>query len=252
MLLIVNADDLGASEAINNKIFDLMEYGLVTSSTIMVNGPAFDHAVQHIRRFPQCSFGVHLNLTVFRPLITSKAIEPILDDEGNLSIKYFYAHLSTDLLKALQEELFAQVQKAFNAGIPVSHFDSHHHIHTKPRLFFAIKGLQRHFGIRKVRTTINLLPHGNRPSLLSLVKKRLFVLALRRIWWARSTDCLGDLLDYYQLLEAGSIQRYRSIELMVHPGAESECYEKEIEILQSKEWKRLILDHAKLISFHSI
>jgi chitin disaccharide deacetylase len=252
MLTIVNADDLGASENINDTIFNLMESGLVTSSSIMTNAPAFEHAVQRIKKFPQCSFGVHLNLTVFRPLIKSKAIEPILDNEGNLSIKYFYSTLSTDLLKALQEELTAQVQKAFDAGIPVSHFDSHHHVHTKPRLFFILKDLQRRFGIRRVRSTINLLPPGQQLSFLNSFKKKLFILALRRFWATRSPDCLCDFMDYYKLLEAGSNPRVQSIELMVHPGAKSERYEKELELLQSENWRKLLPKHTHIGSYLSL
>jgi predicted glycoside hydrolase/deacetylase ChbG (UPF0249 family) len=76
MLLIVNADDLGASEPINEEIFRLMESGLVTSATLMANAPAFHHAIKQIRHFPNCSFGVHLNLTAFRHSIDRRASIP--------------------------------------------------------------------------------------------------------------------------------------------------------------------------------
>jgi len=51
MLVIVNADDLGAAERSNDEIFALMESGDVTSATIMANAPAFDHALRQIRRW---------------------------------------------------------------------------------------------------------------------------------------------------------------------------------------------------------
>lgn len=252
MLTIVNADDLGTSESINDKIFELMESGLVTSATIITNAPAFEHAVQQIWKFPQCSFGVHLNLTVFRPLTYSKTIEQILGDDGSLSTKLYDASFSGDLLEVLQKELFAQVQRAFDTGVPVSHFDSHHHIHTIPQLFFILKSLQRHFGIRKVRSTINLQPPSQQMSLLKSIKKKLFLIALRKIWSTRSPDGLCDLLDFYKKLEVGFHPRFRSIELMVHPGANDQHYTEEIELLKSNNWQRHFPKYAKLGSYHSL
>src|SRR4051794_37160350 len=123
MLLIVNADDLGAYEPVNDEVFELMEKGLVTSATVMANGPAFDSAARRIPKFPNCSFGVHLNLTVFAPCGPTAGLEPILDENGHLSPKLTSAPLSRSLRDAVARELAAQVQRVLDAGIPVSHFD---------------------------------------------------------------------------------------------------------------------------------
>src|SRR6516162_759961 len=63
MLLIINADDLGVSESVNNETFALMQSGLITSATLIANAPAFEDAVRNSKKFPHCSFGVHLNLS---------------------------------------------------------------------------------------------------------------------------------------------------------------------------------------------
>jgi predicted glycoside hydrolase/deacetylase ChbG (UPF0249 family) len=105
--------------------------------------------------FSLCSFGVHLNLTVFPPLQPSPQLKPILDADGSLSPKLFKTQLTPQLRRAIFDELTAQVERALSAGIPVSHFDSHQHIHTLPMLFPVLKALQRRFGIRRVRSTIN-------------------------------------------------------------------------------------------------
>ncbi len=68
MRLIINADDLGRSPEANRAIFDLMDRGLVTSATVMANGPYVDEALSRVGHYPRGSFGVHLNLTEFRPL----------------------------------------------------------------------------------------------------------------------------------------------------------------------------------------
>src|SRR5215471_2247740 len=60
--IIVNADDLGISEAVNEATFRAMERGVITSATMLANGPEVVAAAKLAPRFPKCSFGVHLNL----------------------------------------------------------------------------------------------------------------------------------------------------------------------------------------------
>lgn len=68
MKIIVNADDLGMSEPVNEAIFQGMQLGTITSATVLSNGPAVRAATKQLHLFPKCSFGVHLNLTEFEPL----------------------------------------------------------------------------------------------------------------------------------------------------------------------------------------
>jgi predicted glycoside hydrolase/deacetylase ChbG (UPF0249 family) len=249
MLLIVNADDLGASERINDEIFDLMQSGVVTSATLMANSPAFEHAVQQIPRFPKCSFGVHLNLTVFPPLGPTHGLGPILDERGHLSKKLLKTPITADLRAALLRELTLQVQRTLDAGVPISHFDSHLHIHTIPKLFPVLKSLQRQFSIRKVRSTINLLPSSQRATLLRSLKKSAFRLALRNFYATASPDGLGDFRDFYSTLEAGRIPRFRHLELMVHPGTTNPGYNDEVTLLRSA-WKELLPADTEIGSYH--
>ena len=43
--LIVNADDFGITEGTNRAIIDAHQRGIVTSTSLLANGYAFDHAV---------------------------------------------------------------------------------------------------------------------------------------------------------------------------------------------------------------
>jgi chitin disaccharide deacetylase len=67
MLLIINAEDLGADPRINDETFALMDTGLVTSASMIANGPAFALAAAKTKEYSNCSFAVHLNLTAFQP-----------------------------------------------------------------------------------------------------------------------------------------------------------------------------------------
>ncbi len=251
MLIIINADDLGATSEVNDSIFGLIDAGLVTSSTLMANGPGFKHAVERIPNFPHCSFGIHLNLTVFAPLTAPSALAPILDSNGCLSGRLLQARLSPPLRTSIHQELRAQVCRALDAGVPISHFDSHQHIHTIPRLLPIIKSLQREFKIDKVRSTINLLPPSQSLSMTRFVKKKLFRVALSHMPHTRITSGLGDFRYFHSALARGDCPRFDSLELMVHPGATSPGYCAEIELLRS-EWKHLLPAGATFGSYHSL
>lgn len=251
MLIIINADDLGATSEVNDSIFDLIRAGLVTSSTLMANGPGFEHAVERIPSFPDCSFGIHLNLTVFAPLTDPSALAPILDSNGCLSGSFLQTRFSPPLLTSIHQELRAQVRRALDAGVPVSHFDSHQHIHTIPSLFPILKSLQREFKIYKVRSTINLLSAAQTLSLPRLLKKKLFRMALSHMPRTRITSGLGDFRYFHAALTQGGCPRFDSLELMVHPGATSPGYSAEIELLRS-EWKHLLPADATFGSYHSL
>jgi predicted glycoside hydrolase/deacetylase ChbG (UPF0249 family) len=81
--LIINADDLGISPVVNDEIFDHINRGFVSSATILGNGPAVADATHQIARFPQASFGVHLNATEFAPLMAHPG-NPGFDEETRL------------------------------------------------------------------------------------------------------------------------------------------------------------------------
>ena len=251
MFIVVNADDLGTSEPINNETFALMESGLVTSSTIIANSPAFEPAMARTRDFPKCSFGVHLNLTVFPPLTGSRGLEAVLDEKGHLSPKLSQANISGALRDALFGELSAQVQRVLDAGVPVSHFDSHQHIHTIPALFPVLKQLQRKFGIRRVRPTINLLPASQRMTPMRWLKKAVYSTALQNWYATKSPEGLGDFRDFYAVLKSGSTPRFRTMELMVHPGTGSPRYSDEIDLLRSG-WRQLLPAGVSFGSYHAI
>ena len=251
MLIIVSAEDLGTESALNDEIFALIQSKTVTSATVIANGPAFAQAAKAIAQFPGCSFGVHFNLTVFPPLRPSPQLKPILDEDGALSPKLFSTHVTPQLQRADFDELTGQVERALSAGIPVSHFDSHQHIHTLPKLFPVLKALQRRFSIRRVRSTINLLPPGQHLSPIRWFKKRLFCCALHWHYRTASPEGLGEFRDFYAGLQVGQLPRFRELELMVHPGTTAPTYMHEIALLRT-DWRRLLPPGIAFGNYYSI
>jgi len=242
MLVIVNADDLGTSERVNERTFELIDSGLVTSATLIANAPAFEAAAKQLKAFPKCSFGVHLNLTALPPVGPSRGLEPILDDNGHMSGKLFSVAMTPTLRAALLRELIAQVEREREFGVPISHFDSHQHVHTLPKLFSVLKALQRRFSVRKVRTTRNLFAPDRTPSRIHTLRKRIFDVALRSVYCTKSTEGFGEFRDFYSTVKAGRLERLRSLELMVHPGTSDSRYNEETALLSSGWYQYLPSD----------
>lgn len=127
---IVHADDIGAYQASLPAIEDLFAAGLVSSCATMVPCPWFPAVAAWARRTPEADIGVHATLnaefTLYRwgPLSTRDRASGLLDDEG-------YLHRTVPALQAAGDpaavatEHRAQLDRALEAGIDVTHIDSH-------------------------------------------------------------------------------------------------------------------------------
>ena len=82
--LIVNADDLGWTEGVNRGIVEAHRNGLVTSTTLLANGRAFDSALEAARQNPQLGIGVHLNLSDGPPTAPADQVPGLLNSAGEL------------------------------------------------------------------------------------------------------------------------------------------------------------------------
>jgi predicted glycoside hydrolase/deacetylase ChbG (UPF0249 family) len=118
MKVIVNADDLGISPAVNDAIFHLIAMGRVTSATLLANGAALTDAAKRSKSFPACSFGVHLNASEWQPLTHDTDLRPILDDSGCFAGNRLREVKITGALRAaLVREWCAQVELIQAAGV---------------------------------------------------------------------------------------------------------------------------------------
>ncbi len=222
MKIIVNADDLGYSEATNKIIFELMCHHKISSTTLLANGPAFDDAV---RRIPDCgrfSFGIHLNITEFSSLTRPQIFfdTGMIDKNGTFTKlpSLRGVNLGPAFKMAIMREWEEQVIKVLDSGVRISHFDSHHHCHTLPQLFATLKKLQKRFGVRKVRGTFNWYSvEKRRPSSGLLLKKKMWRLALIKYYRTRMTDYFTDFTSFIENLNAGASPP-GTWELMCHPG----------------------------------
>src|SRR5207247_5222708 len=81
--LIVNADEFGLTEHVNYGIVEAHQHGAVTSTTMLANMWAFEHAAGLARAHPTLAVGVHLNLTHGRPVLPPARVPTLVDQEGH-------------------------------------------------------------------------------------------------------------------------------------------------------------------------
>lgn len=81
MELVIRADDLGYSRAVNYGIADSLEGGLVSSVGLMVNMPSASHGLKLIEKY-HVSLGQHTNICLGRPCADPSLIPSLLDENG--------------------------------------------------------------------------------------------------------------------------------------------------------------------------
>lgn len=153
--LIVNADDLGWTEGINRGIAEAHRRGLVTSTSLLANGRAFESGLAVNRKHPELGIGVHLNLSDGAPTAPADSVPGLLNKTGQLegSPESLLLRLAARnlLLDEVEREWDSQIVKIRNAGISPTHLDGHKHVHMLPGLFQLALRLARKHGIGAIR-----------------------------------------------------------------------------------------------------
>lgn len=155
--IVINADDFGLSEAVNNAVAKAHTEGVLTSATIMANMPAADEAVKIAKKLPGLGVGVHLNLSEGKPLSKDSSVACLLNSNGEFTLSPFKLSVLSiaghKIRSAIRTELAAQIQWVLDNGLTPTHLDSHNHIHTLPPIYPIVCDLARRFEIPAVRYT---------------------------------------------------------------------------------------------------
>ena len=167
--LVVNADDLGYTSGVNQAIVKSHVGGIVTSATLMANGPAFCEVKQLANQLPNLSIGCHIVLIDGDPVLPPARV-PSLTQSGRFrdSLKTFAARALAGQLDSTEiaAEAKAQIQKVQAAGVYLSHFDTHRHTHIFPKVLRPLLLAAAECGLRAVRN-----PFGPRFPVRELLKR---------------------------------------------------------------------------------
>ncbi|HEX2464178.1 MAG TPA: ChbG/HpnK family deacetylase [Thermoanaerobaculia bacterium] len=244
-LLVVNADDLGVSRGANLGTVRAHREGIVTSASLAVTTPFYEHAVEScVRACPDLGIGLHFTLTSGRPVSPPERVPLLIDRAGFFRWRFLplLARLGPGspraLLDQIELELEAQLHRMLADGIEPDHIDGERHVHLLPGVFERVAAAARRHRVPFVRVGrdlgVRFLRAGHAAGLVArggFLKSWLIGTLSRR---ARSTSpdlrsaeqvasyLYSGRLDLLlrQLLHADALPGVT--EVMVHPGVPEE------------------------------
>ncbi len=240
--IIINADDFGRHAEINRAVEEGLVHGCLRSATVMPGGAAFAGAIDIARRHEALGLGVHFTLVDGHPILPPEEIPSLVGSEGDflpdhtaLLKRYLKGGIN---LEEVRRELAAQLQKVEATGIPISHVDSHQHMHTLPGIIDIVLDLAARAGIRAVRTPLTPLFAGAFGGLGQLVG-RLGLSTLARLAACKAHRrglltpdnfagiVAGEAVSEGELLHLIAHLPQGTTEVMMHPGMKNDVLQED-------------------------
>ena len=275
--LIVHADDFGLSEAVNLGIVEAHRQGILTSTSLMANADAFEHAVALAKGCPTLDVGVHLTLTEEQPVVRGPEVASLVDSANRFPPHLFqfaarYARGKISLA-AVRAELDAQIRRVLDHGVRPSHLDGHQHVHVLPGIAQVVADLARTYRIRSVRYPAERIRRYMLRDMRAArrVAEQLALRVFCSLSPLRKLRDVEDFVGFYfggRLTEANletvltSLTADQTVELMCHPGRDDPnnryphwrySWAAEREALLSPRIKRLLAArNVQLISYRDL
>jgi chitin disaccharide deacetylase len=211
--IALTADDFGMNGAVNAGIAAAFRRGLLTGTSLLVNGPAAEAAAEiwaTLEReraagsLPSAAtrrrladpdrpfdFGLHLNLTQGSPLTDDYPAE-LRNADGTFCsvwrLAWMTARTGSRHRPAIEREIGAQLARGRELGLSFARVDGHQYVEMLPAVATALGESMRRFGLKHVRTareprlTRTTLGEGRIAAwLLALVKRRFAARFARRM-----------------------------------------------------------------------
>lgn len=240
MRIILNADDFGYSQDTVAATVAALEAGLLTGATIMANMPSTPDALAYASSRHDLSFGVHLAFVGDgreAPVSPASRVPALVTADGrfpgsrDVRARALAGRLPVD---QIEHEVAAQLDVLVEAGIEISHVDSHRHLHKFKPFRTALQHVLPRYGIRRVRTVQDV--YLKRP-LTSLTYW------LGPAWRTRLTRWFETTDHFYMPTTAGDRGWDRvashlvslggaTLEVGLHPGGEDAWRRHELESLE--------------------
>jgi len=237
--LIINSDDFGLTPAVSRGILEGHAAGVITSTSVMVTTPGWEDARERLRD-SSIDIGLHLNLGLGLPLTPARTlVNPKTGhfaSVGGLSLWALARRIDPEDVAA---ECRAQLELLRSVGRPVTHIDSHWHLHTLPGIWASVLAVAREQGVPWLRSPG--IPRSRR------VLRAMFPFTLMGVasLWRRSTNprlpdhFTGFMMNGARQFEQGVLERLDEVppgvtEFMVHAGYD----EPALATLDPYTWER--------------
>jgi predicted glycoside hydrolase/deacetylase ChbG (UPF0249 family) len=169
--LIVNGDDCGRSRGVTRGIVLGHQAGIVTSTTVMMNMPWANLALEMAAQNPRLGVGVHLTFTLGRPVLPPAEVPSLVDNEGRFWSKDVLRERPDQVnLGELRREFEAQIAAFRQHGREPTHLDCHHLLHLHPPYFAVICDVAQTNRL-PIRLPVPLSPHERDAAVVELARQ---------------------------------------------------------------------------------
>lgn len=277
--LIVNADDGGYSDAVNEAIRACYLAGAITGASVMACGRSFRGAASMLRQIGKTEVGAHLTLTGGLSPATQDvaSVSSLVGPDGFFPAtcraflaRYFAGRIRKD---EVCTEFNSQVARIREQGLEVTHLDSHEHIHVLPAVREIVVALALDMAVPYVRyPTEDPAVMGKKRTardLLRYAALKAFCVYGRRTFLSGNVCCNNSFLGCFH---AGRISndvlsfmvgvlKDGVTELAVHPCVNCREFLKaspwyrngptELDSLISGQWRQTLEDERIMLVPHS-
>lgn len=278
--LIINADDYGISEGVSRGVIQGHLYGIITSTSIMINMPFAEAAIRKaLNEAPNLGMGLHINLTLGCPMLPATDVPSLVSSAGIFWDSLHHA-ASPPESNCIQFEIFAQFDHftELTGRIP-DHLDSHQFVtYILPGAFSAMLELANTheipirsptllFDTTVIRDIIDTMA-GDLYADQAMATFIQYVETNRQVLSQAKHPRWPDHFEYHFYDEGSNKENLIKIlknlsqtttEIMCHPGygmdlEENEGYrelrEKELNILMDPEIRKIVnSERIKLVNF---
>lgn len=129
--LLIRTDDAGMSHSVNMGIERLIGSGLPVSVSVMFPCPWYQETVELLKRHPAVSVGIHLTLNSewknyrWGPVSGRSAVPTLVDADGYFFPSSQALYRNSPVVKEVETELRAQIQRALRSGLRIDYVDYH-------------------------------------------------------------------------------------------------------------------------------
>lgn len=195
--VFVTADDYGFTKGVTDGILHCHDNGLVTNTSLMVNMPDADRAMELAKSKPNLSVGLHVNLTQGKPICKPETIPSLVDKNGyfkKLSLTYPRKANPADLKK----EVCAQIERFKSYATPKFHIDGHHYVTFIPSVLNIILEVSKYYGIDSMRMIdLDMIKRG--------VKRKIIGFSLLCMGTKAALGFSRHVVRWRKLIEAANI-----------------------------------------------
>ncbi|PJI09086.1 MULTISPECIES: ChbG/HpnK family deacetylase [Clostridium] len=156
--ILIRADDLGYSEAVNYGIEKSIKDGLIKSVGMMPNMYAASHGFNLIKNYDIC-LGQHTNICIGKPVCDPKLVPSLVDENGEFKSSSYYRNSKQEVV--VLEEVIMEIEAQYKRFVQLTGYEPKYldgHAINSKNFFKGLEIVAKKFNLKYSGFTLNNKP----------------------------------------------------------------------------------------------